>query len=51
MTPAPPFFGAADIHAALGFPLLVEALRTAFSQGATVPLRHVHTVRGAPIPR
>lgn len=47
MTSALPFFGAADIHAALGFPLLVEALRTAFAHGATVPLRHVHTVCAA----
>jgi ornithine cyclodeaminase/alanine dehydrogenase-like protein (mu-crystallin family) len=46
MTPAPAFFGAADIHAVLDFPLLVGALRAAFAQGATVPLRHVHTVRG-----
>lgn len=46
MTSALPFFGAADIHAALGFPMLVDALRAAFAQGATVPLRHVHTLGG-----
>jgi ornithine cyclodeaminase/alanine dehydrogenase-like protein (mu-crystallin family) len=45
MISAPQFFGAAEIHAALDFPSLVEALRTGFAQGANVPLRHVHQVR------
>jgi ornithine cyclodeaminase/alanine dehydrogenase-like protein (mu-crystallin family) len=41
-----PFFAAPEIHAALPFPRLIEALRAAFAAGGvSVPLRHVHTVR------
>jgi ornithine cyclodeaminase len=39
--------GASEIHAALDFQSLVEALRQAFEVGRSVPLRHHHTV---PVP-
>jgi ornithine cyclodeaminase/alanine dehydrogenase-like protein (mu-crystallin family) len=42
-----PFFSAAQVHAALGYDVLIEALREAFREGCTVPLRHVHEVSGA----
>jgi ornithine cyclodeaminase len=41
------FFSAGEVHAALGYTLLVDALRVAFREGCTVPLRHVHDVTGA----
>ena len=41
-----PFFSAAQVHAALGYKLLAEALREAFREGCTAPLRHVHDVSG-----
>jgi ornithine cyclodeaminase/alanine dehydrogenase-like protein (mu-crystallin family) len=41
-----PFFSAAQVHAALGYTLLAEALRDAFREGCSVPLRHVHEVNG-----
>ena len=41
-----PFFSADQVHAALGYTLLVDALRAAFREGCTVPLRHVHDVTG-----
>lgn len=41
-----PFYSAEDVHAALGYTLLAEALRAAFVRGCTVPLRHVHDVTG-----
>lgn len=41
-----PFFSAEQVHAALDYRLLVDALREAFRQGCTVPLRHVHDVTG-----
>ncbi len=42
-----PFFSAGQVHAALGYELLAEALREAFREGCTAPLRHVHDVGGA----
>jgi ornithine cyclodeaminase len=42
-----PFFSAGQVHAALGYKLLAEALREAFREGCIVPLRHVHDVTGA----
>ena len=42
-----PFFAAEQVHAALGYDALIEALRVAFREGCTVPLRHVHDVTGA----
>ena len=41
-----PFFSAEQVHAALGYTFLAEALREAFREGCTVPLRHVHDVTG-----
>lgn len=41
-----PYFSATDVHAALGYALLVDALRIAFREGCSVPLRHVHDVTG-----
>lgn len=41
-----PFFSSAQVHAALDYALLAEALRAAFREGYTVPLRHVHDVTG-----
>jgi ornithine cyclodeaminase len=38
------FFGADEIHAALAWPRLVDALAEAFAAGAEVPLRHAHVV-------
>lgn len=38
------FYSADDVHRALDFPRLVAALEQAFARGATVPLRHVHTL-------
>ena len=37
-------YSAEQVHAALGYPALIEQLREAFAQGATVPLRHAHQV-------
>jgi ornithine cyclodeaminase len=42
-----PFFSAEQVHAALGYKLLAEALREAFREGCVAPLRHVHDVTGA----
>jgi len=42
-----PFYSAGQVHAALGYTLLAEALRVAFREGCSVPLRHVHDVTGA----
>jgi ornithine cyclodeaminase len=44
MSASIPYHGAERVHAALGYPALVEQLRQAFAQGATVPLRHAHKV-------
>ena len=41
-----PFVSAGQVHAALDYKLLAEALRAAFREGCTVPLRHVHDVTG-----
>lgn len=41
-----PFFTAEQVHAALEYTLLAHALREAFREGCTVPLRHVHDVTG-----
>ena len=41
-----PVYSAAQVHAALDYTLLAQALRGAFAQGCSVPLRHVHDVTG-----
>jgi len=41
-----PFLSAAEVHAALDYRLLAEALRAAFRAGCVAPLRHVHDVTG-----
>ena len=41
-----PFYSADQVHAALAYAPLAEALRAAFERGCTVPLRHVHDVTG-----
>jgi ornithine cyclodeaminase len=38
------FYSGADVHQALDFVRLAAALERAFAQGASVPLRHVHTL-------
>src|SRR5262245_8123669 len=38
------YYSAEQVHAALGYPALIEELRQAFAKGATVPLRHAHKV-------
>lgn len=45
MSASIPYYSAGQVHAALDYPALVEDLRQAFAKGATVPLRHSHTVR------
>ena len=45
--PQLPFFSAAQVHAALDYPLLAASLREAFRAGCVAPLRHVHDVTGA----
>ena len=42
-----PMVPAADVHAALAWPLLVDALRDAFVAGATAPVRSSHAVTPA----
>lgn len=42
-----PFISAEQVHAALDYKLLAEALREAFRVGCVAPLRHVHDVTGA----
>jgi ornithine cyclodeaminase/alanine dehydrogenase-like protein (mu-crystallin family) len=37
-------YSAEQVHAALPWPRLVDALATAFIEGATVPVRHAHTL-------
>jgi len=39
-----PVYSAADVHAALPWSPLAQALRQAFLQGAQVPLRHAHAL-------
>jgi ornithine cyclodeaminase len=39
-------YSAADVHAALDYPRLGEALADAFARGAATPLRHVHALGG-----
>jgi len=41
-----PFYSAAQVHAALDYTVLAEALRAAFREGCEAPLRHVHDVTG-----
>ncbi len=41
-----PFFSAEQVHAALDYRLLADALREAFREGCSAPLRHVHDVTG-----
>jgi ornithine cyclodeaminase len=36
------FYAADEVHAALDYPRLADALARAFAAGATVPVRHVH---------
>jgi len=38
------FFDSAEVDAALGYPALVDILKTAFRQGAIAPLRHHHAI-------
>ena len=38
------FFDSAKVDAALGYPALVDILKTAFRQGAIAPLRHHHAI-------
>lgn len=45
MSASIPYYSAEQVHAALDYPALVENLRQAFARGASVPLRHSHTVR------
>lgn len=42
-----PYFSAQDVHSALEFPSLVNALRRAFALGAATPVRHSHEVVAA----
>lgn len=42
-----PYISAEQVHAALDYKLLAEALREAFRAGCVAPLRHVHDVTGA----
>lgn len=42
-----PFFSAGQVHAALDYNVLADALRVAFREGCVAPLRHVHDVTGA----
>lgn len=42
-----PFLSADEVHRALPFAQLVDALEEAFRKGAQAPVRHVHTVNGA----
>jgi len=42
-----PFLSAEQVHAALEYKVLADALRVAFRQGCSAPLRHVHEVTGA----
>ena len=39
-----PHYSAQQVHAALEYPILIERLKQAFAQGASVPLRHAHKV-------
>jgi ornithine cyclodeaminase/alanine dehydrogenase-like protein (mu-crystallin family) len=39
-----PYYSAQQVHAALGYSALIAELKTAFAQGASVPLRHAHKV-------
>ena len=39
-----PHYSAEQVHAALEYPVLIERLKQAFAQGASVPLRHAHKV-------
>ncbi|MDP3084989.1 MAG: ornithine cyclodeaminase family protein, partial [Rubrivivax sp.] len=39
-------YSAAEVHAALPWAPLVDALATAFAEGAEVPLRHAHELAG-----
>ena len=41
-----PFFSAEQVHAALAYDILIDALRDAFREGCNAPLRHVHEVTG-----
>jgi alanine dehydrogenase len=42
-----PYLDAAQLAAALSYPVLIEALRDAFRTGAEAPQRHVHTISPA----
>jgi len=41
------FYAADEVHAALDYPLLADALAQAFRSGAEVPVRHVHRLGSA----
>ena len=45
MTATLPYFSAAQVHAALDFPSLIDALRQMFAADVATPLRHAHTVK------
>lgn len=47
MTATLPYFSAAQVHAALDFPALIDALARAFESGASIPVRHAHEVAPA----
>ena len=47
MTATLPYFSAAQVHGALDFPTLIEALAQMFAADAKTPLRHAHTVHDA----
>jgi ornithine cyclodeaminase/alanine dehydrogenase-like protein (mu-crystallin family) len=44
MSSSLPYVSAAEVHAALDYPSLVERLRAAFAAGATSPVRHGHVI-------
>jgi ornithine cyclodeaminase len=47
MATTPRFFSAEEVHAALDWRSLVDALRAAFREGASAPVRHAHVVNEA----
>ncbi len=47
MSASLPFLSANEVHRALPFAALVDALAEGFRKGAQAPVRHVHTVNGA----
>ncbi len=47
MSASLPFLSADEVHRALPFAALIDALAEGFRKGAQAPVRHVHTVNGA----